>query len=96
MNPVHHSTYHLVKAEQEHRLARIERRAMAHAPTKTDAQTPSTSPVRHARTLRRAAGAGLATVALLLSVLVGGVLANEQAGNAGSGGGGGAARISLQ
>lgn len=95
MNPVHHSTYHLVKAEQEHRLARIERRANAQAGTHTQAeQTPSTSPVQRHGTLRRAAGAGLATVILLLGVLVGGTLANEPTGNAG--GGGGAARVSLQ
>jgi hypothetical protein len=94
MNPVHPATYHVVKAEQADRLARIERRAQATSSSHNDVvHHPHTSPVRRQRSLRRTAGAGLATVARLLTVLVGGALANEQASSGasvGSSSGGGA------
>lgn len=95
MNAVHPHTYHVVKAEEAHRLARIERRSMARAGNGETGHpvSPHTAPVQRRRSLR-AASAALATVALMLSILVGGALANEPP--AGGGAGGGAARVSLQ
>ena len=98
MNAVHPHTYQVVKAEQEHRLASIERRASAMAATSADSrpdheQRAQAAPVQRRKTLRTAATA-VATIVLTLGVLVGGALANEPAPNSGGGGGGG--RVSLQ
>lgn len=95
MNAVHPHTFHVVKAEEAHRLALIERRSMARAGNGETVQpvSPHTGPVQRRRSFR-AAGAALATVALMLSILVGGALANEQ--STGGGGGGGQTRVTLQ
>ena len=98
MNAVHPQTYHVVKAEQEHRLARMERRSSAMAAISDDSrpeheQRAHVAPVERRKTLRTAATA-VATIILTLGVLVGGALANEPAPD--SGGGGGSSRVSLQ
>jgi hypothetical protein len=98
MNAVHPHTYHVVKAEQEHRLARMERRSSAMAATRADSrpdheQRAQAAPVQRRKTFRAAATA-VATIILTLGVLVGGALANEPASNSGGGGGGG--RVVLQ
>jgi hypothetical protein len=98
MNAVHPHTYHVVKAEQEHRLARMERRSSAMAANSADSrsdheQRTHAAPVQRRKSLRTAAAA-VATIILTLGVLVGGALANEPAPN--SGGGGGSSRITLQ
>lgn len=101
MNAVHPLSYHVVKAEEAHRLARLERRAMA-----TSAQPASNGHAGHAhhlpdvfrlqqRTmLPRAVGAAIATGALLLAMVGSAAFAQEQNGNGGGGGGG--ARLSLE
>ena len=100
MNAVHPHTYHVVKAEQEHRLARMERRSSAMAANSADTRPDQdhrsdVAPVQRRKSLRTA-GAAVATIILTLGVLVGGALANEPAPNGGGGGGGGSSRVSLQ
>jgi hypothetical protein len=95
MQAVHPLTYHVVKAEEAHRLARLERRALAragHHEDKTET-TPHahTAPV-HRRIAPRAVGVAVATIALVLSLIAGGAIANS----GGGGGGGGGTRISLE
>ncbi len=95
MNAAHPLTYHVVKAEEAHRMARIERRAQitaAQHSSHEDKGRPSPAPVQRRSFVPRAVGVALATVALVLSLVAGGVLANS----AGGSGGGGGTRISLQ
>ena len=101
MNPVQPLTYHVVKAEEAHRLATLERRAMAKS-----ANQPSDGHAGHAHhqpdvfrvqrrsMLPRAVGAAIATGALLLAMVGTAALAQEQ--NSGGGGGGGSTRLSLE
>lgn len=95
MNAAHPLTYHLVKAEEAHRLARLERRA------RISADRPATHQdvVHHRpvhdkgrRLVPRAVAVAVTTIALVLGLVAGGALANS----GGGGGGGGATRISLQ
>ncbi|HSH21915.1 MAG TPA: hypothetical protein VK992_04745 [Candidatus Caenarcaniphilales bacterium] len=94
MNPVHPLNYHLAKAEEAHRLALIERRAMARSGQADNRLTPETPPVQRRMAIPRAVAAAAATVALLLSIVVGSVVANEQSADNGSRGGG--SRVLLQ
>lgn len=93
MNAVHPLTYHVVKAEEAHRLARLERRAMAQSNERAhgthDEHQPQTVHTHRRWALPRAAGVAIATVALLLSIVAGAALANQPSG----GGGGGGTRI---
>jgi hypothetical protein len=98
MNAVHPMQYHLIKAEEAHRLARIERRAMAQSAEKSPGASQHHQPdvIRvQRRSLPRAVGVAMATVALLLAMVAGAALANEPQGN-GGGGGGGSTRLSLE
>ena len=101
MNAVQPLTYHVVKAEEAHRLARLERRAMAKSAQQTDNghvahahHLPDVFRIQRRAMFPRAVGAAIATGALLLAMVGGAALAEEQGSN--GGGGGGSARVSLE
>lgn len=101
MNAVHPLSYHVVKAEEAHRLALLERRAMAKNAQPADGghaghthHLPDVFRVQRRTMLPRAVGAAIATGALLLAMVGSAALAEEQSSN--GGGGGGSARLSLE
>ena len=80
MQPVHPIQYHVVKAEQAHRIAVIERRRLAsgspsHAPTE-----PTVVPVR----VRRL-GVAFASLVLALGLVAGAAAANQPSGGPAAG-----------